>query len=298
MRRAILLALAALLITSPRPTVAAPLAAPAAIIYGLTGEAFRIDPGQQRRPVSLFDRLPAGAVLEVGPDARLALAFATGRRWELEAGARVTLGPADLATRSGDVRQLPTVPTLPRLLPIRERDHPGSHAGAVRIRGERIAGLYPRHGAKALAGETVLRFEPVAGAPRYRIEIQDSQGATVFRTDVEAPPVQVPAGSLHPGGTYRWTVRTLDRPGAIARGDAELVLLSEDTARAREKARQILASEGLGSLPLLAEIDSGFGLWAEAREDLRNALAGGSGDPALRNALEGIEMQPVYRQSP
>ena len=227
--------------------------------------------------------------MEVGQESRLALAFVSGLRYELREGSRVRLGAKDLTSRTGTVRRLPAVPPLPQLPPIAPQDRPGLPSGAPRIRGEPIKGLYPRRGAAVLANATVLYFQPVTGASRYRIEVQDRENQTVFQTELESSPVKVPAGTLRPGNNYRWTVRTLDRPGAIARGEAELVTLGEQASRTREKARQSLAAEGAGSLPLLAEIDRSLGLLLTAREELRAALDGKPGDPALRQALAEIE---------
>ncbi len=261
---------------------------PVAIIYRITGEALRVAPG--RRPVHLFDRLAAETTLELAPGSRLSLAFVTGKRYEISGPARATLGKDDLTARSGGVRPLPSVPPLPRLAAIAEDEKPGPTMGAVRIRGEKITGLYPRRGVAVLADETVLRFQPVMGAGKYRIEVRDGQGRTIFRTDAGSPPVKVPAGTLRPGRRYSWVVRTLDRPGAVARGEADLVTLSEDATQAREEAREILAAEGTGSLPLLAGIDRSLGLLLEAREELSKALDA-NGDPELREALAEIEMQ-------
>lgn len=263
---------------------------PIAILYQVSGEALHIAPGSPR-PLRLFDRLPAGAVVDLPPGSRLALAFITGKRYEITGPARVTLGKGDLAIKSGGVRALPSVPSLLLLSPIAESERPGSTAGAVRIRSEVITGLYPHCGAAVLAEEARLHFQPVTGAREYRIEVQDGQSRTVFQADTESSPVKVPAGMLQSGHRYWWTVHTLDRPGAVARGGAELVTLGADAARAREKAREVLEAEGPGSLPLLAEIDRSLGLLREAREDLRTALESAPSDPALREALAELEMQ-------
>ena len=163
MKQGLLLVLSALsAVTSPTSTPG-PSKTPTAIVYALTGEASQIGPGQPRQSVRLFDRLPAGAVLDVAPGAHLALAFASGKRWALGGGARVTLGVADVGSRTGDVHRLPSVPPLPHLASIRKDDHAGPRAGAVRIRGERIKGLYPGRGATAIASATVLRFQAVEG---------------------------------------------------------------------------------------------------------------------------------------
>lgn len=271
---------------------------PVAIIYSLAGEASLATSDGASRPVRLFDRLVPGTTVEAGPSSRLAMAFMNGLRYELGEHSQVTLGPRDLASRTGPVRALPRVPPLPRLSPIAAQDRPGPRAGAVRIRGERITGLYPRGGAAALAGETVLRFDPVAATREYRIEVQDSQGRTVFRTDIESPPVKVPAGKLVAGLDYLWTVRTVDRPSAVARGEAEFVILSETAAQARDESRKVLAAEGADSLLLLVEIDRSLGLLLDARENLRAFLADEPGDPVLWEALAEIEMRLEHEDDP
>ncbi|HZI77815.1 MAG TPA: hypothetical protein VFD73_28000, partial [Gemmatimonadales bacterium] len=100
-----------------------------------------------------------------------------------------------------------------------------------------------------------------------------------------------PAGLLRAGRGYRWTVRTLDRPGAVARGDAELIVLDEDAARRCEVVHDILEPEKPDSLPLLAEIDRSLGLLLEAREELQAALDSEPEDRALRAALAEIATQ-------
>lgn len=262
---------------------------PVALVYSMAGEASLAAPGAAPRPLRLYDRVAAGTILTAGPGARLALAYVTGKRYEISGPARATFGKGDLAERSGGVRPLPTVPPLPPLAPIAEEDRPGAKAGAVRIRTQTIPGLYPDHGAAALAEATTLHFQPLAGAGQYRIEVQDDQGRTIFQTDAASPPVRVPAGALAPGRRYQWTVRTLERPGPVARGEAEIVTLAEGAARKREATRKVLAAEGPGSLALLAWIDRSLGLLLEAREGLKAALGEEPGNPALRQALAEIE---------
>lgn len=288
--RAIALIVAALLVPAgPRRTADAGGAGePVAIVYALRGPAMQTAPGEPR-PLRLLDRLPAGAVLRVGEGSRVCLAFASGRRYELNGGSRARLGATDLAFRSGRILSLPLVPTALLLLAIRREDRPGPRAGAVRVRTERVRGLYPRAGAAILPDPVVLRFEPWEGAVRYRVEVQDSQGRPVFRSDPEGATVRLPAGTLAPGARYAWTVRTLDRPGVMARGEADFRVLPIEAARMREEVRAALAAEGDASLVLLAEIDRGLGLLAEAREELRGALRTLPASAPLRAALADVE---------
>jgi hypothetical protein len=267
---------------------AARTAEPVAIVYSLIGKASISAP--EPRPLRLFDRLPAGTILEVGPGSRLAIAFVSGRRYEL-GKSRVILGPEDFASLNGAVRSLPRLPPL-LLSPIAAEDRPGPRAGALRIRTERITGLYPRRGAAVLAGEAVLVFAPVEKGGRYRVEVQDNQGQVVFRADAEAPSVRVPRKVLLPGTVYSWMVRTLDRPGPLARGEANFVTVPDHVARMREELRIALAAEGNGeSLALLAEIDRSLGMLLEAREELRAVLAKSPENIALAEELATVEQQ-------
>ena len=288
-----LLFLLAALTAAPGPSSAAgPTKAPAAIVYTLSGAATQVGPTPSRHSIGLFDCLSAGAVLEVAPGARLSLAFASGKRWLLGGGARVTLGAKDLKSRIGDVRALPDVPTLPPLAPIREDDHAGTLAGAVRIRAERITGLYPRQGTAALAGAAVLRFAPADGGGKYRVEVQDRRGNVVFGAATAATEVSLPAGLLKPGLRYHWTVRTLERAGPVATGEADFATLAAKIAGQREKLRRAVESAGeSAALALLAEVDRGLGLLAEARDELRTAIQSSPGDAALAKALEDLEQR-------
>ncbi len=158
------------------PVAAAGPREPVALIYQVSGEPLRIAPGRVPEPLRLLDRLPAKATVELKAGSRLTLAFVTGKRYELTGPARATLGKGDLAARSGGVRALASVLPFPRLEPIAESERPGAAAGALWIRGERITGLYPRHGVVTLAGETSLHFKPVMGAGAYRIEVLGPAG--------------------------------------------------------------------------------------------------------------------------
>lgn len=238
---------------------------PVALVYALSGEATLLAAAGGRRPLRLFDRLTVGEGVEVGKGARLALAFADGRRYELRERSTATLGPADLSARSGAVRSLPAVPPLPRLLPIAEADRPGLRAGAVRIRAERIEGLCPDQGAATLAGATLLRFEPVEGGGSYRVEVHDRQGNVIFAEETAEARVSVPAGLLQPGTRYDWTVRTVERAGPVAKGEAGFFTLPARLAEKREALRKAVEASGDGDLrALLEEVDRSLGLVPEA----------------------------------
>ena len=259
-------------------SAATALREPVAIVYEMTGEALRIEPGHSRLAVNLYDRLPAGTTLELSPSSRLALAFMTGKRYEISGQAHATLGKGDLGAHSGGVRSLPSVPVLPRLAPIAEDDHPGPKAGAVRIRSETISGLHPDRGITTLASAIRLRFDPVPATLKYQVQIVDQAGKVVFSVETQAAEVRVPPDLIAPGGTYRWTVQTRDRPGAVARGEATLVTLDADQARAREELQLWMKSSGTADdLGLLEGVDRALGLSEKSpqnTEDARCPLTG------------------------
>lgn len=274
------------------PAMAAPHYAsePVAVVYKLAGHALVAFPAQERQPLRLFDYLPKGARIEVEPGSRLALAFVNGRRYELGEGSRITLGPDDLASRIGPVRPLPRVPPLPKLAPIVDDDHPGSGAGAFPIRGQGIAILSPRDGAATSADATVLRFEPVDGGEKYRVEVRDQRGNLIFASEATGPVVNLPAGVLQAGTRYNWTVRTIERAGPVARGDADFVTLAARIAKKREALRRAVEKAGDGALlALLADVDRNLGLLAEARDEFQKAVQYSPGDAALAANLAELE---------
>jgi hypothetical protein len=71
--------------------------------------------------------------------------------------------------------------------------------------------------------------------------------------------------------SYHWSVRTVDRPGAVARGEADFATLDPKTALAREELRRFVErAGGEENLSLLAGVDQGLGLLAEAQAERRS----------------------------
>lgn len=270
----------------------------AAIVAAISGPASVRVGVEAPRALRAYEWLSPGAQLEVPAGSRVTLAFADGSRSELTGPASARLGASGLASSSGSVRALGRVPPLPRVNPIAGDTRP-SRAGAVRIRGTRIAGLYPRGGWASLAEETTLRFTPVSGASQYRVEVEDESGKSVFAAETGADVVAVSRGVLKPGERYYWRVKTLDRAGAAARGEAEFTTLSAENAALRLGLRKSAAlGDDAASLALLAGIDRGLGLLLEARDGFRRALAAAPDDAALRQALQDLEQSLAASDEP
>lgn len=268
-------------------------AEPIAIVYGLTGQVFvTAPPAHTKRRALRFEWLPAATVVEVPPGASLLLAFANGSRFELGGGSAVTLSePGGFAASKGPVRALPSVSPLPRLESLTAEARLGARAAALRVRGVRIVGLYPRDEASVLPNEAVLSFELLGARPSYRVRVEDESGTTVFEADVATASVAVPPGRLKPGARYHWTVRSLGG-STSARGDADFGTLSPESLAARDALRRSLDPlEDADSLALVAEVDSRLGLLLEAQRGFRAALAKTPADPSLQAALARLEQQ-------
>ena len=262
---------------------------PVAVVASLAGEASVQAPASApARPLLRFEWLSSGTKLAVGTGSTLVLAFADGSRRELLANARASLGDKGLASSEGDVRELSPLPPLPDLPPL-AADSGASRAGAVRIRGLRIARLYPREGWAVPADSAVLRFDPVPTAARYKVSVEDEAGATRLEAEIDEPRVTVAAGTLKPGARYYWRVRTLGAAGPGHRGEAEFTTLDAESAARRARLADALHAQGAAGLALLAEIDRGLGLVLEARDELRAALEVAPGDAAVREALERLD---------
>jgi hypothetical protein len=177
---------------------------------------------------------------------------------------------------------------LPRIAAL-DGSRPKGPPGGVRIRGPIISGLHPSFAA-TLADRTVLRFNPVVGASRYSVEIENNAGQRIFTADSTTPHVTVPAGVLKPDASYYWRVQALDTFGVAPRGRSQFRTLSAADGEFREALRASLESEaGGGGLALLAEIDRRLGLYQEALDGFRAQLARTPDDLAVQRAVQRLE---------
>ena len=135
------LAFGLLLLTVPT-AAEAPKPIAIVIVYG-QGPARR-PPGPTPRSGCAARSSSGGTALELGPGSCVALAFATGRRYEIWRAepARLSGRRPRLEDRAASALS-PSVPPLLRLSPIAAEDQPGPSAGAVRIRAKKSRGAPP-----------------------------------------------------------------------------------------------------------------------------------------------------------
>lgn len=273
----------AVVVVMSSAVAAAQQAKPAAIVTLVSGTATVAG-----RNVALFDWIPAGATIEVAQKSRVVLAFADGRRWELAEKTKATVSDRSVTAAAG-VKQLASVSPLPAISAIPVSNE--QRAAAIRVRGTKIAGLYPSGGAASLPDATVLRFTPDGAATRYHVEVEDESGNTVFQAETASPTVALSAGILKPGAHYYWYVRTVDRNGPAARGEGDFMTLDAAQVREREALKSSIQADDPSALALLAEVDRSLGLLWDARQSLEAALARANGDASLQQALDRLDAQ-------
>jgi hypothetical protein len=264
-----------------------------AVVSALSGTASRTTPPEtEKENLRLFDWLPEGCVIQLDEGSRLTLAFADGSRFELDEKTEATIAADGPKVIIGTSTPLESVPPMPRLAAISRGQDPGARSAAIRLRGRRIRGLYPRAGTVTLAENTVLSFEPVGNARQYKVELENESGRTIFEVETESSSLKVPSGILRPGARYFWSVRTIEMIGTSVRGQSEFSTLSAEVVQERSALRESLVKEAdADSLALLAEVDRRLGLIAEARDGFKAALDKSPTNEGIRRALEEIEKQ-------
>lgn len=279
-----------MLLLAPIPAFPAESPQPAAIVCSLSGKVWRTA-GKEKKPAHLFDWLMPGERLQTENDSEIVVAMSNGARYRISTALEAIVASDSLKASSGHIENLPAVPPLPRFAPI-VASEASQRSGAVRIRGEQIKGMYPHGEAVTIADQTTLRFDAVAGALRYLVEIEDETGNALLRMETDSNVISVAAGILKPGRSYYWKARTLDKPGMVARGETEFRTLSETDVQARMSLKSALEGiQDVSAAALLAATDRNLGLLMEARDELARALIAAPDNAELKTALTGLEQQ-------
>lgn len=262
------------------------------VVTSISGSAILVAPTKRKGPVSRFDWLPAGALLETDPGSSVTLIFADGSRYEIGEKTRITVTVGGPKPLGNTVHRLEAIPPIPRLAALADGQHIGSRSGAIRVRqgsGARVQSLYPNAASMSIPDNTSLRYAPVEGASRYRVELEDETGKTILDVQTELTTLSVPQGILRPGSGYYWKVRTVERVGPSVHGESEFATLSQEDLQRRAALQASLQQQGdASSLATLADVDRRLGLWVEAREGFLAAMAKASGDAAIAKALSEV----------
>lgn len=265
-----------------------------AIVCFLEGKAWITEPGERERSeINLFDWIKIGAVIQTELEAKVVIAFSTGDRYELRGKMKTTVGPKGFTASTGSVEKLAPVPVMPQIAAISREARPGSRLGGIRLRGiwprgpkGPISGFYPSEGATLLAEEAVFTFEPIYGVKKYKVEIKDEWGNKIFSVETGSPKIATYPSILKPDANYSWKVWTLEKREPSILSEAVFSTVSEENTRARNafKAQAYQSKDGI-KLLLLAQMDMALGLWKEACETLRDALALFPDNAEIKNAI-------------
>jgi len=90
-------------------------------------------------------------------------------------------------------------------------DRPGTAGDGAERGGGREIALYAPGGEVAMSDPVAFAWTPVPGASRYVLEVLGPDGAVIFSdSTADTSATLAPSGTLVPGTTYRWSVRTLE----------------------------------------------------------------------------------------
>jgi hypothetical protein len=258
-----------------------------AIVAQLSGTATaRPADSRERGAIHLFDWLGEGTTLEVGKQSRAIVILSNGHRYAFGPGSKAVLYADKEPKLSGDARELPALPPIPK--PSAIATESASTSGAGRIRGaEVIQQLYPRAGMAVLADKVMLRFSGIPEATSYRLAIDDSAGNHLWSATTESAEVWIPTGVLKAGERYAWQVRAMRSGVLIALGVAEFSTLPAEEALKRTAFANALSAAGdPASVAVLAGVDLRLGLIREAIDEFSAALNQKPGDVSLQRALD------------
>lgn len=247
-------------------TMTATPGARAAIVCRIQGKATLAVSGQALREIALYDWLPAGGRLETGPEATLSVVFASGERFEVEAGTvAVVEGRALRATRGRVSRlaSLPMIPGMARSAAAEVRGRPGSVT--IRRPGPPQpwwTSFRPAADGALLASAAELAFEPRAPGGRHTVEVFNAQGAVIHRATVEAGRLPLPGSLLRPGAWYAWRAVPEDAPDARPL-EARFHTVQARHAAVRARLAEAAAKDaGSEAKALLKAMDAWLGLEA------------------------------------
>ncbi len=282
--RTLLEALLALVAAALWP-VAALAAEALAMVTDVQGRVL-LAPG--RAAVEILAELPADAAVELAPGARLTLVYVKGgAEYEVSGPGSARLAAAGPAVAGGAKLQakdrLPDVYRDVKLKPARL-----AQASMV-MRGARPGAtlkLVSPVGTLVTTPSPTFRWEPVAGATAYRLQLADAAGQVVFAREVDGVSFALPADVvLRPDESYAWQVETSGPGGRRMANFSEFGVVAP-TLVAQLAAARPAADAPVADRVRYAALLEAHGLVEEARGWWK-ALAGERiGEPSLK-ALAG-----------
>jgi hypothetical protein len=149
-----------------------------------------------------------------------------------------------------------------------------------------------------------LRWQPLPGAQRYEVEVQDPVGEPLWQTSTSETRAAHPetAPELQPGQRYRWQVTAFDASGQLDRREAPLqVLPAAEAADLAEALRRLdeLAADGAELPAALARVGAlrAHGLSQDAADELERLLERHPAEPELGQMLAALYDELGWREA-
>lgn len=269
---------------------------PVAIICYISGKAVvKIPSDNKSNDLQLFDRLKAGSEIETEKNSKVIIAFFNGAEYEINEQSKVTVEQNELKSDKGSFKKTKVIPAMLKIAPIAKEENPGKRAAAVRIRSGYLAGLdllnpYPRDGATVLASNAVLSFKPVEGISKYKVDVEDEIGNSIFSVETSSTAITISPNIIKDGSVYYWRVRTLDQQKRSVHAEAIFETVTKENVKLRSTLKQQMEKQqDISLLMLLADLDRNLGLMKEACEEIQSAIKQYPDNPMLMQSLSQFE---------
>lgn len=216
-----------------------------------------LGPLAQFRPVSGGTVVNRDDRLKVAPEARAIVICSNLSQWQVPTGQEIPVSQG-----CGDREQRLYRPGSPRVS-TRTPNPQDSHAHLPYI-------FSPPSNSKVMTGHPSLRWNPVAGAQTYRVQIGKSGGFR-WETEVSEPTVVYDGEPLQPGARY-WLIVATDAAGECSRLDFRSsclthfsVLSASETQQVQAAAARIQATlDGEAAALMLAHLYRSYELYGDA----------------------------------
>ena len=268
-----------------------------AIVCYVSGKAaITIPPDNKIIALQLFDRLKAGTEIKTESNSKVVIAFFTGAQYEIGEESTATVEPKELKSDKSSIKKLQAILAMPKIAPIAKEENPGKRAAAIRIRGylegQELLKPYPRNGAAVLADSTVLSIKPVEGIDKYKVDIEDENGNSIFSVETSSTAITISPNILKDGSVYLWRVRTINQQKRSVHAEEMFETVSKENAKLRLALKQQMEKQqDISLLMLLADVDHNLGLKKEACDELHIAMKQSADNPLLQQTLQHFECE-------
>lgn len=211
-----------------------------AMVTDLVGRAATVGEAS-RTPVGILAELEEGARIELGTGSKLVVMYlSSGDQYAINGPAAVLVNAGSLLSLSGErpTRRGSAVNQDGPKMKLR----PGAFAqGALVLRSARPSAriaLLNLSGTVTLDSAPTFRWQGIAGARQYHLQLQDDAGQMLFEAEVEGETLTLAdAARLRDGLSYTWTVSTRLTDGRRYSSSGDFRMATSDVRELVERSR-------------------------------------------------------------